>query len=62
MILLYQLLAQQFNAAWSTQNAEARAVWCRYILEKGDYILGVQTLRNSLTAASFFASACFTTL
>lgn len=28
----------------------------------GDYILGVQTLRNALTSASFFASACFTTL
>ena len=62
VIFFYQLLAARFNAAWSTQNAEARAVWCRYILEKGDYILGVQTLRNSLTAASFFASACFTTL
>ena len=62
MILAYQIFAKQFTAKWASQNAEARATWARYILEKGDYILGVQTLRNALTSASFFASACFTTL
>ena len=62
LILTYQIAARRSNAKWGSQNAEARAVWARYILEKGDYILGVQTLRNALTSASFFASACFTTL
>ena len=62
LILMYNILSKQFTAAWSSQNAEARAVWTRYILEKGDYILGVQTLRNALTSASFFSTACFTTL
>jgi len=61
-IATYQVVSKRFNRAWASQNAEARAVWTRYILEKGDYILGVQTLRNALTSASFFASACFTTL
>lgn len=62
VLAAYQLYAQRFTSAWATQNAESRAVWTRYILEKGDYILGVQTLRNALTSASFFASACFTSL
>ncbi len=62
VILAYQCAADRFSAKWGSQNAEARAVWARYILEKGDYILGVQTLRNALTSASFFASACFTSL
>lgn len=62
LIFTYQMLANRFSAAWGSQNAVARSVWARYILEKGDYILGVQTLRNSLTAASFFATACFSSL
>jgi hypothetical protein len=62
VILLYNRFSKRFTAAWSSQNAEARAVWARYILEKGDYILGVQTLRNALTSASLFATARFTTL
>ena len=62
VIATYQVVANKFTAAWSSQNNEARAVWARYILEKGDYILGVQTLRNALTSASFFSSACFTCL
>lgn len=62
IIAIYQFVSNRYTAAWSSQNAEARAVWTRYILEKGDYILGVQTLRNGLTSASFFSSACFTTL
>jgi len=62
VIIAYQFAADRFSAKWGSQNAEARAVWTRYILEKGDYILGVQTLRNALTSASFFASACITSL
>jgi len=62
IIAAYQFISNRYTARWSSQNAEARAVWTRYILEKGDYILGVQTLRNGLTSASFFSSACFTTL
>lgn len=62
LIVAYQVSSDRFTAAWASQNAESRAVWARYILEKGDYILGVQTLRNALTSASFFASACFTCL
>ena len=62
VIAIYQLASQRFTAAWGSQNADARAIWARYILEKGDYILGVQTLRNAVTSASFFASACFTCL
>ncbi len=62
LIYVYQLCSSRFTAAWASQNCEARAVWARYILEKGDYILGVQTLRNGLTSASFFSSACFTCL
>lgn len=58
----YQIASGRRNAKFSEQNAEARAVWTRYILEKENYILGVQTLRNALTSASFFASACFTAL
>ena len=38
LIFAYQAYAKRFTAAWSSQNAEARAVWARYILEKGDYI------------------------
>ena len=52
LIFAYQAYAKRFTAAWSSQNAEARAVWARYILEKGDYILGVQTLRNALTVST----------
>ena len=44
-IVAYQIASSRFNTAWAGQNAESRAVWTRYILEKGDYILGVQTLR-----------------
>jgi uncharacterized membrane protein len=62
IVLCYQAWAKRFTAKWASREAEARAVWARYILEKGDYILGVQTLRNALTSASFFATACFTTL
>ena len=62
IIFVYQQVSKRLTAKWSSQNGEARAVWTRYILEKGDYILGVQTLRNALTSASFFATACFTTL
>lgn len=62
VLLAYELYSKRFTAAWSSQNAEARAVWTRYILEKGDYILGVQTLRNALTSASFFSTACITCL
>lgn len=62
LIALYNKVVSRISSEWSAQNADNRAVWTRYILEKGDYILGVQTLRNSLTAASFFASACFTVL
>ena len=53
LIFGYQTYAKRFTAAWASQNAEARAVWARYILEKGDYILGVQTLRNALTVCCF---------
>ena len=62
LIITYQSAVSRSNAVWASQNAESRAVWTRYILEKGDYILGVQTLRNALTSASFFSSACFTGL
>jgi len=62
VIYAYQVGSKRLTAAWASRNGIARAVWTRYILEKGDYILGVQTLRNALTAASFFASACFTML
>jgi hypothetical protein len=62
ILAVYQKISDQFTSQWSAQNAEGRAVWTRYILEKGDYILGVQTLRNALTSASFFSSACFTCL
>jgi len=62
VIYAYQVGSKRLTAAWASTNGMARAVWARYILEKGDYILGVQTLRNALTAASFFASACFTML
>ena len=62
LIAAYNFISAKANSAWASQNADGRAVWTRYILEKGDYILGVQTLRNALTSASFFASACFTCL
>lgn len=94
LIAVYNIVSRRFQSQWTSQNADGRAVWCRYILEKGDCkarlcrwlsnthegftllllllkgcfvspdadILGVQTLRNALTSASFFASACFTSL
>jgi uncharacterized membrane protein len=38
-------------------NVIARTGWVRYIMEKRDYILAVQTLRNSGMTASFMASS-----
>jgi uncharacterized membrane protein len=37
-------------------NSLARAAWVEYIMKSEDYILAVQTLRNSTMTASFMAS------
>ena len=50
------------EASWGETKGGSRAVWTRSILETENYILGVQTLRNALTSASFFSSSCFTLL
>ena len=45
------------EASGGETKGGSRAVWTRSILETENYILGVQTLRNALTSASFFSSS-----
>lgn len=40
----------------SNESSIARIRWIRVLLKKGDYILGVQTLRNWIITGTMFAS------
>lgn len=44
------------GATLQSQQAALRAQWVREVLESGNGILGVQTLRNCMSAVLFFAS------